>query len=87
MSEPKPTYNVRKSKPAPATTPPDLDALLAQDRQQRLSLCQAEIAAALRRHRCILVAAASLTQDGRITTRVVLDLDLGQPAGSAEPPG
>lgn len=86
MTEPKPTYNARRRQ-AQHAPPPDLDALLAQDRQQRLTLCQAEIAAALRRHRCVLVAQASITPDGRITARVVLDLDLGQPVAAAEPPG
>ena len=50
----KPTFSVE-----------DARAAIAADQQQRLEACRAEIADALRKHRCRIMAVIILTQDGR----------------------
>ena len=51
-------------------TPAKARLFLANDRSNRMKLCSAEIAEALKRHGCQLVAVPYISDDGRIGARV-----------------
>lgn len=62
----------RRTPPPP---PANLAELVEKDKRDRIMLCQAEIAAALRRHGCRLMAIPVITQDGRVAAQLALDVE------------
>ena len=53
-------------------TAEDARRMLEQERDERLRRCNAAIGQALQEHGCKLVAAAEITEDGRLGARVQL---------------
>ena len=58
-----------------AITAEEARALLQREEDERLRQCAAEVEEVLARHRCRAVAVVNLTQDGRITAAVQLQVE------------